>query len=148
MSTDMAHKRLRPSVMFQSAKNNLIVDLSPDFKEQYMELSRSISKIPNALITHAHNDHIAGIGDFADMAFWSKQSVNVISPEEVSEMLKTRYPYLLRRSGVTFLSCNKWECETWVIDFLKVSHGHNGFSYGLIFNNGEKNGDISLMRLT
>ncbi|MGG3688757.1 MBL fold metallo-hydrolase, partial [Caldifermentibacillus hisashii] len=52
--------RTRPSCEFNIDDKKFLIDISPDFKFQFHLYNNS--EIPSAvLITHAHNDHIAGV---------------------------------------------------------------------------------------
>lgn len=122
--------RKRPSAYVYS-KRNILIDASPDLREQFLTYSIPIPDF--LLITHAHNDHIAGLGDFADLCFWNNRNVLVVSPEDVIEILKQRYPYLIKRKGLRFVSCTSLNTDDYSITFHKVNHGHNGYSYGIKF---------------
>ena len=54
-------KRLRASVMVRTHGLNIMIDVSPDFREQ--ALRHEIEDIDAVLITHEHFDHVGGIDD-------------------------------------------------------------------------------------
>ncbi len=60
-SKNKKDKRTRSSILIESEKTKIIVDTSPDLRQQL--LSNNISKIDCVLYTHAHFDHIAGADD-------------------------------------------------------------------------------------
>lgn len=123
--------RTRPSVEFSIEDETFLIDISPDFKSQFHQYNNS--KIPSTVfITHAHNDHIAGLGDFADLCFWNHKNVQIISPPEIIDKLKERFPYLINREGLGFVGTEKWFSNGNKITFHKVNHGHNGYSYGIL----------------
>lgn len=86
------------------------------------------------LFTHAHNDHIAGLGDYADLCFWNKVNSRIVGSPEVISQLVQRYPYLANRDSIKFFGCKEFTLGEWYIQFVKVNHGHNGYSYGLVFS--------------
>lgn len=60
------NRRTRPSVLLNDQETNLLIDISPDFRTQFLACG-DIAIPDTVLITHAHNDHIAGLGDYADL---------------------------------------------------------------------------------
>jgi phosphoribosyl 1,2-cyclic phosphate phosphodiesterase len=60
-STDPKDKRLRASVLVQTADRTLLVDAGPDLRTQ--ALTRDIRHIDAILFTHGHADHIFGLDE-------------------------------------------------------------------------------------
>lgn len=60
-STDPRNRRLRSSVYITAGDLRILVDTSPDFREQ--ALRHDIRHIDAVLITHAHVDHLFGLDD-------------------------------------------------------------------------------------
>src|SRR3954447_19311655 len=60
-SPDPHDARLRPSVMVQFEGRTVLIDTTPDFRQQ--ALRAHIRKIDAILYTHAHADHIMGLDD-------------------------------------------------------------------------------------
>ncbi|USD84613.1 MBL fold metallo-hydrolase [Bacillus safensis] len=125
------NQRTRPSCEFYLDNKSYLIDISPDFKIQFQTYNnRTIPSV--VFITHSHNDHIGGLGDFADLCFWHNQQVQIVSPPDVINQLKERFPYLNNRKGLTFVGTTKWVSDGNKISFHKVNHGHNGSSYGIL----------------
>lgn len=124
--------RKRPSLTFGHGKNKVLIDVSPDFHAQFRQYGE-LEPPSTLLITHAHYDHVGGLGDFADLCLWNDVQAKIISPPEVIDDLVSRYPYLKKRVCLTFVPAEQWEASGWKVGFHKVNHGHNGFSYGLLF---------------
>lgn len=127
------NKRTRPSILVTIGTQTILVDVSPDFHQQYIQHNNHGLIPDTVLITHAHNDHIAGFGDYADLCFWNQIASTVISPPDVIEKLRGRYPYLAKRESMRFLEQFEWEVSDCTITFHKVNHGFNGYSYGIRF---------------
>ena len=53
--------RMRPSIIININKKNILIDSSPDLRNQL--ISAKCSKIDAVLYTHTHADHIHGIND-------------------------------------------------------------------------------------
>jgi phosphoribosyl 1,2-cyclic phosphate phosphodiesterase len=60
-SSDPRNKRLRSSLLIEAANLNIIVDTSPDFREQ--ALRHKIRRLDALVFTHSHADHIFGLDD-------------------------------------------------------------------------------------
>lgn len=60
-SSDPRNRRLRSSLLVEAEGLHIVVDTSPDFREQ--ALTHRIRKIDALLFTHSHADHIFGLDD-------------------------------------------------------------------------------------
>ncbi len=60
-STNKKDKRLRSSILVQSATTTIVVDTTPDFR--YQMLRTATKKLDAVIFTHPHKDHIAGLDD-------------------------------------------------------------------------------------
>jgi phosphoribosyl 1,2-cyclic phosphate phosphodiesterase len=130
-----ANKRSRPSIFIHASKR-ILVDSSPDFRQQFLEKNLSIPEY--LCITHAHNDHIAGLGDLADLCFWNQSKLTIISPPDVINILQNRYPYLTPQRNIYFTDTQQIDIDDLQISFHYVNHGNNGHSYGIVFTNKDK----------
>ncbi|ETZ07725.1 octanoyltransferase [Holospora obtusa F1] len=64
--TNSKNKRTRTSVFFKNFQGSWLIDASPDLRFQC--LSHNIAKIDGVLCTHAHMDHVGGLGDLVGFA--------------------------------------------------------------------------------
>ena len=60
-SSDSHDRRTRPSVLLEYNDKVVLIDTTPDFREQ--AIREHIRKIDAVLYTHTHADHILGIDD-------------------------------------------------------------------------------------
>lgn len=66
-SADPHDRRTRPSVMVQWDGHTVLIDTTPDFREQ--AIRENIRKIDAVLYTHGHADHILGLDDVRPLSF-------------------------------------------------------------------------------
>ena len=62
-SSDPRDRRTRPSVLIEYGGRSVLIDTTPDFREQ--AIRENIRSLDAVLYTHAHADHILGIDDLA-----------------------------------------------------------------------------------
>ena len=90
-STDKKDKRLRPSIMVESAETTIVVDTTPDFR--YQMLREKVKKVDAILFTHPHKDHIAGLDDVRAFNFFNKKKMEVFANALTEEALKREFGY-------------------------------------------------------
>ena len=66
-SSDFKDNRMRSSVVLQIGGKNILIDCSPDFRQQM--LNNNFYKIDAILFTHEHSDHTAGLDDVRPISF-------------------------------------------------------------------------------
>src|SRR5205807_9325795 len=66
-SQDARDRRTRPSVLIQFGGYSVLIDSTPDFREQ--ALRENIKRLDAVLYTHAHADHILGLDDLRPLTF-------------------------------------------------------------------------------
>lgn len=90
-SMDVRDKRLRSSVFIETETTNILIDISPDFRQQ--ALLNNITKIDAVLITHAHRDHIGGLDDLKPYNYLTGKSIPVYSEPNVVQTIRTEFHY-------------------------------------------------------
>lgn len=88
-STDAKDKRLRASVLVQTAQTDILIDCGPDFRQQI--LRHPVKKLDAVLITHEHYDHVGGIDDLRPF-----KGVKIYALERVCGIIKSNMPYCFR----------------------------------------------------
>jgi len=90
-SPDKKDKRLRPSIMIESAATTIVVDTTPDFR--YQMLREKVKDVDAILFTHPHKDHIAGLDDVRAFNFFNKKKMEVYANSLTEEALKREFSY-------------------------------------------------------
>ncbi len=91
-SSSPLNKRLRSSILLTSQGKRILIDASPDLREQ--ALRYKINKIDGVIFTHAHYDHTAGIDDLRIFHFINKKPLPCLVSAETAEELTKRYEYM------------------------------------------------------
>ena len=106
-SPDPMDRRLRSSVMVETAGLRLVIDTGPDFR--YQMLRAGIRDLDAILFTHSHKDHIAGLDDVRAFNFFSGRPMPVYADALTEEALKREYHYAFsekRYPGVPEIDLN------------------------------------------
>lgn len=90
-SPDPKDKRLRSSIMVQSANTTLVVDTGPDFR--YQMLRAKVKHLDAVVFTHSHKDHVAGLDDVRAFNFFSQQAMKVYANEMTQEVIVREFAY-------------------------------------------------------
>ena len=88
-SNDPKDKRNRCSALVETMGLRLLIDVSPDFRQQF--LKEQNQQLDCALITHSHYDHVGGIDDLRPFCIKGKFPLYV--KEDVKEDLMRRLDY-------------------------------------------------------
>lgn len=121
-STDKKDKRLRPSIMVQSAKTTLVVDTTPDFRCQM--LREKVKNLDAVLFTHPHKDHIAGLDDVRAFNFFNKKKMEVYANSLTEEALKREFSYAFadkKYPGIPELNLNTITLEPFSIGDIEIT---------------------------
>lgn len=84
-------KRLRASILIETADTTIVVDAGPDFRQQM--LREKVKKLDAILITHSHKDHIAGLDDVRSFNYLSRKPMRVYASQRDQEEIKREFSY-------------------------------------------------------
>ncbi len=119
MSEDSLDKRLRASALVETAGMRILIDPSPDLREQ--ALKNEIDDIDAVLITHSHYDHVGGVDDLRP--FCSAGPLPLYLRKDVDGDLRRRLDYCFREHpypGVPTFDMNIVDDKPFYINGLKV----------------------------
>lgn len=120
-SADKQDKRLRSSILVQSATTTLVVDTTPDFR--YQMLRADVRKLDAVLFTHPHKDHIAGLDDVRAYNYLQKIPMHLFANEMTIDGLIREFAYAFaekRYPGVPQLELNSITEEPFFIGDIPV----------------------------
>lgn len=101
-SDDPRNKRTRVSVLVEAGGSNLLIDTSPDLRQQ--ALRENIRSLDAVLYTHDHADHLHGIDEMRSFNYLADDSIPVYGDAATLAELKQRFPYafLPRPEGIWY----------------------------------------------
>ncbi len=86
------NRRLRPSIFVEWRGVNILVDTTPDLRQQM--LTADISSVDVVLFTHNHADHVHGIDDLRPISRVMKRQIDVYGDSDVLDSIMGRFGYL------------------------------------------------------
>ena len=119
--------RTRSSILISIKKTNLLIDTSPDLRQQL--INAKCTNIDAVLYTHLHSDHTAGLPDMRSMSIINKKIIPSYMPEKMkNEMLKNyKYIFVGHNDYTPFMTAyplnNKLIINEIVINNFKHNHG-------------------------
>jgi phosphoribosyl 1,2-cyclic phosphate phosphodiesterase len=138
-SEDPHDYRTRPSVLLQYSGRTVLIDSTPDFRQQ--ALREKITRLDAVLYTHAHADHILGLDDLRPLTFKREHKLPLYADDTSAKLIERMFAYAFdpgstysTRPQVTLHRLNG-DLELFGIKFqpLKVLHGDTevtGFRFG------------------
>ena len=113
--------RTRCSALIKTFNENILIDTSPDLRQQL--LRHKISKIDKVFYSHIHSDQTHGINDLRIFYIKNRKPINVYADLDTSKYLKKSFSYC-------FNSYSKEYPATLKLNRLKNNHS--------IFNRNSK----------
>jgi len=128
LSSDPRDKRLRSSVMVETAGKTFIIDSGPDFRQQMLQAR--VKDINAIIFTHEHKDHVAGLDDVRAYNFVLKKRIDVYAEKRVQEALEREFAYIfaeykypgIPEINMHLINENPFEIEGVKIMPVRVNH--------------------------
>ncbi|MDE3059576.1 MAG: MBL fold metallo-hydrolase [Pseudomonadota bacterium] len=91
VSDNPKNRRSRVSVLVEAEDINLLIDSSPDLRQQ--ALRHDIRRIDAVLYTHDHADHTGGLDDLRSFNYLSNDAIPVYSNDDTIQRIQKRFAY-------------------------------------------------------
>ncbi|MBT4932715.1 MAG: MBL fold metallo-hydrolase [Rhodospirillaceae bacterium] len=87
------NSRLRPSILVENGDTCLLVDTSPDLRQQL--LNADVKRLDSVLFTHYHADHLHGIDDLRQINREMNAAIDVYADADTLRVIDERFGYVL-----------------------------------------------------
>ena len=87
------NRRLRPSILVETQATTVLVDTSPDLRQQL--LNADVDHLDGVLYTHYHADHLHGIDDLRAVNRAMNAPIDMYANAETLEHIGQRFGYVL-----------------------------------------------------
>ncbi len=89
------NRRLRSSILIKTPSVKLLIDATPDLRQQL--LNANVKSLDGILITHCHADHINGIDDFRFLNVIMNQDLHLYATKKNIDEIKKRFSYVFEK---------------------------------------------------
>jgi len=142
------NRRTRASILVEEGDTAIVVDTSPDFREQM--LSNRVKKIHSVFYTHDHADHVHGIDDLRGFFHKTREKIPVYADEQTLNLLKKRFDYIFHtKEGYPALCYGRTisgPIQAGDLNVIPFEQGHGrGISLGYRFGDMAYSTDLDRM---
>lgn len=95
--SDPRNRRRRSSVLVECRGRVVLIDTSPDLREQLIDAR--VARLDAVLMTHAHADHLHGIDDLRQIWRRMKRPIPLHADPSTMADIRERFGYLLQAIG-------------------------------------------------
>lgn len=95
--SEQKNRRQRASIHLQVADQSIIIDTTPDLRNQV--LSANIKHVNAVLYTHDHADHTHGIDDLRGFSYAQKTQIPIYMNRETADIIVPRFHYAFEGKG-------------------------------------------------
>ena len=124
--------RTRCSALIKTSSQNILIDTSPDLRQQL--LNNKIKKIDKVFYSHMHADQTHGINDLRTFYIQNRKQINIYSDTITARYLKKTFGYCFSKNNQEYpatLKLNKINKDLFIKDLnkqkkirtIKVKHG-------------------------
>jgi len=96
LSSDPRDKRTRPSVLLEYDGRVVVIDTTPDFRQQ--ALRARMRRLDAVVFTHEHADHILGLDDVRVFYFRQHVPIPIYADSRTMESIRRVYKYIFDQS--------------------------------------------------
>lgn len=91
-SPDPHDRRTRPSILLEFGGKIVLIDTTPDFREQ--AIREGIRQIDAVVYTHTHADHILGIDDLRPLSYHRDGKIPLYARPDAAEFIRNMFRYI------------------------------------------------------
>ena len=91
-SSDPRDRRLRPSILLRTEASNIVIDTTPDFRQQV--LAAGLDRLDAIVYTHAHADHIFGMDDVRPFNFRQQSNIPIYATPDTFAVIRRVFDYV------------------------------------------------------
>ena len=121
---DVERSRFSVHVENERTGESLLIDVSPDFREQF--LTHDVPLPDEAVVTHVHFDHLDGLGNayrvFDDLPVHAADEVDPVTGESVAATIDRKYDYLDRVTVTEQSPFEPFDCCGFETTLVPVDH--------------------------
>lgn len=127
-SSNPKNKRRRCSVIINQNEQFILIDTSPDFRQQALDYG--LHKLNAILYTHDHADHLHGLDDIRPLCW--KEPIPVFASKSTLQLISKRFSYIFKPvqkgGGTPHISLNEVKNEEFnaagvLFQPLHIKHG-------------------------
>ncbi len=85
------NRRRRASILVEQGPTTILVDTSPDLREQM--LAANLRRLDAVIYTHAHADHLHGLDELREMCRISQGPLQTFATPETMQKIEARFGY-------------------------------------------------------
>ncbi len=91
-SLDHRDKRTRPSLLLEFDGRVVVIDTTPDFRQQ--ALREGMERLDAVVFTHAHADHVFGLDEIRAFYFRQRQPIPIYADARSMESIRRIFTYI------------------------------------------------------
>lgn len=91
-SPDPRDRRTRPSIMLEYGGKVVLIDTTPDFRQQ--AIREKIRRLDAVLYTHAHADHILGLDDVRPLSYLQPNKIPLYAHPDAAAQIRHSFRYI------------------------------------------------------
>lgn len=144
-SQDPHNKRLRPSALIKTADKKILIDCGPDYRQQALKFG--IDKLDGVILTHAHNDHTAGLDELRVYYMHTHRSLPVLLSKETAADIRARFAYIFHQDRFYKLlptfELHEFEGDLGELNFLGIPIAYTSYVQAQMTVHGFRIGNLA-----